>query len=115
MKKLFEFLKNDPQRWWKWSTIILIIVLVLSTCSHCTSKQNTAWEAKGHIQMIDSLRTENQNLKDSLVVLGNVVTLMEDRATTAEKEVEYLRGVVKDNTNRKPIIIYRENPNNEHK
>lgn len=65
--------------------------------------------------MIDSLRTENQNLKDSLIVLGNVVALMEDRSTTAEKEVEYLRGVVKDNTNRKPIIIYRENPNDEHK
>lgn len=113
MKKLFEFLKNDQQRCWKWTAIILIIILTLSTCSHCTSKQNTAWEVKGYIQMIDSLKTENQNLKDSLVVLDNAITLMKDRITTAEKDKEYLQGVVKDNTNRKPIIIYREN--NEHK
>ena len=104
---MFDFLKKNPLKTWKWVAIILACLLCFSTCSNCSHKQNAAWTSHSHQEVIDSLSKENQMYKDSINVLNATIQTQTAYAENVDKEVEYLRGVVKDNNQRTPIIIYK--------
>ena len=107
---MFEFITKNPARSWKWATIVVLLMLVLSTCSHCSTKQNNAWVSSKHQAVIDSLQTQIQYWKDSVALVNGKLELCEERAAADEREIEYLRGVIKDNNTRTPIIIYKDSP-----
>lgn len=110
---MFDFLKKNPLKTWKWVAIILACLLCFSTCSNCSHKQNAAWTSLSHQEVVDSLLNENQIYKDSIMVLNAIVQTQTAHAENADKEVEYLRGVVKDNNQRTPIIIYKSTKDEE--
>ena len=110
---MFDFLKKNPLKTWKWVAIILACLLCFSTCSDCSHKQDAAWANISRQEAIDSLSNENQIYKDSIMVLNAALQAQTAYAENADKEVEYLRDVVKDNNKRTPIIIYKSTNNEE--
>lgn len=105
---MFEFLKKDLTKTFKWTTIVLACLLFFSTCSNCSRKQNVAFTDKAHQEQVETLDATNKQLQDSILVLrGDIIA--GDRAIEALRiENEHLREALKQ-SQEKPVIIYKEN------
>ena len=104
---MFEFLKKDLTKTFKWTTIVLACLLFFSTCSNCSRKQNVAFADKAHQEQVETLNATNKQLQDSILILrGDVVA--GDRAIEALRaENEHLREVLKQ-SQEKPVIIFKD-------
>ena len=97
--KIKDFFKN-----WKLIAIILFVLLVLQTCSRCTSKQNRNFEISQTENIIDSLNDINKTMHDSIIVLNGMIYGYEEKLNSMKNEIANLREIA----GRKPIIIYRD-------
>lgn len=104
---LMDILKQNPVKTWKWMAIIFICMFCLQTCSKCSGNQNNAFIEKEHQEVIDSLKTNNGILQDSILVLNGKLQSCEHINQGLRSENEHLQSALERSQN-KPVIIYRE-------
>jgi len=105
--KLIELIKGDPTKSWKWTAIVVFCLLFLQTCSKCSGNQNAAFLEKNHIEVVDSLKTSNKQLQDSILVLWGDLQTCSKSTQVLQTENEYLRDALKQSQS-KPVIIYKD-------
>jgi len=136
--KFLGIFKNNPLKTWKWVAIIFICLFCMQTCSKCSHKQNSAFTEKGNQEVIDSLKQDNHELHDSILILngdlqlykhskGTIDSLKQDNQRLHDSVLVLngnLRSCERSNRNlqsenehlqnalersqNKPVIIYKE-------
>lgn len=109
---ILDILKQNPLKTWKWVAIIFICLFCLQTCSKCSGNQNAAFAEKGHHEMIDSLKRDNKELQDSILILKGDLQTCERSNQDLCSENEHLQDALVRSQN-KPVIIYREIKTNQ--
>lgn len=104
--KIFELIKKNPTKSWKWTAIIVFCLFFFQTCSKCSHNQNAAFSEKSYQEQVDSLKNTNKQLQDSILVLRGDLQTCVKSTQDLQTENEHLREAFKQ-SQRKPVIIYK--------
>lgn len=102
-----ELIMENPTRSWKWLSVFLACLLFLQTCSKCSHTQNAAFSEKGYQDVVDSLKTSNKSMCDSILVLRGDLQTCSKATQDLQDENNHLRDALKQSQS-KPVIIYKD-------
>ena len=106
-----NIIKQNPVQVWKWVAIILFCMFFLQTCSKCSHNQNAVFSEINNREIIDSLKHNNKELLDSILILTGNLQTCDKSNQDLHIENDHLRDIIKQ-SQLKPVIIYKETNTN---